>query len=101
MIALGDAQQLQTQQRQKIEAIQKMVKPPMVGPPSLALEELMLDMMLGTEAFDPLAEPSPDLEAPLEERPLGGLGLTLVRALVQEAHYVRDGSTNVLRLRGC
>ena len=48
--------------------------------------------------FDPLAQPPPDLGAPLEQRPLGGLGLTLVRALVEEVHYVRDGPTNLLRL---
>jgi anti-sigma regulatory factor (Ser/Thr protein kinase) len=48
--------------------------------------------------FDPLAQPPPDLDAPLQERPVGGLGLTLVRALVDEARYARDGSANVLRL---
>jgi sigma-B regulation protein RsbU (phosphoserine phosphatase) len=48
--------------------------------------------------FDPLGQAPPDLDAPLAERPLGGLGLTLVRAFVDEAGYVRDGSTNVLRL---
>ena len=48
--------------------------------------------------FDPLAQPPPDLEAPLEERPIGGLGLTLVRGLVEDARYAREGGTNVLRL---
>jgi hypothetical protein len=33
-IALGDSQQLQIQQRRKIEAIERQVRPPMVGPPS-------------------------------------------------------------------
>ena len=50
------------------------------------------------KAFDPLAQPAPDLEVPPEERPLGGLGLTLVRALVDEARYAREGPTNVLHL---
>jgi hypothetical protein len=40
--ALGDAQQLQVQQRRKIEAIDKQVKPPMVGPPSLRNEPATL-----------------------------------------------------------
>ena len=50
------------------------------------------------KAFDPLVEPAPDLDVPIEQRPLGGLGLTLLRALVDEAAYVREGPTNVLRL---
>jgi len=41
-IALGDAQQLQVQQRRKLEAIDKQVKPPMVGPPSLKNEPASL-----------------------------------------------------------
>jgi hypothetical protein len=41
-IALGDSQQLQVQQRSKLEAIDKQVKPPMVGPPSLKNEPASL-----------------------------------------------------------
>ena len=48
--------------------------------------------------FDPLAQPLPDLDAPLEQRPVGGLGLALVRALVDDARYERHGAANVLRL---
>ena len=40
--ALGDAQQLQVQQRRKAEAIDKQVKPPMVGPPSMKNEPATL-----------------------------------------------------------
>jgi anti-sigma regulatory factor (Ser/Thr protein kinase) len=50
------------------------------------------------KAFDPLAQPPPDLDAPMDQRSLGGLGLPLVRALVDEARYLREGPTNVLRL---
>jgi Bacteriophage head to tail connecting protein len=41
-VALGDAQQLQLQERRKLEAIDKQVKPPMVGPPSLRNEPASL-----------------------------------------------------------
>jgi hypothetical protein len=37
-VALGDSQQLQAQQRDKAQAIQKMYKPPLVGPPALRNE---------------------------------------------------------------
>lgn len=48
--------------------------------------------------FDPLAQPAPDLEADIDERPLGGLGLHLIRSLADEARYVRDEPYNVLHL---
>ena len=48
--------------------------------------------------FDPLGQPPPDLDAPLAERSVGGLGLILLRALVDEATYAREGTMNVLRL---
>ncbi|MEX2628375.1 MAG: ATP-binding protein [Tistlia sp.] len=46
--------------------------------------------------FDPLAAPDPDLEAGLEERAVGGLGLFLVRQLMDEVAYRRDGPRNRL-----
>ena len=48
--------------------------------------------------FDPLTAAAPDLEQPPGERPLGGLGLALVRALVDEASYAREDGANRLRL---
>jgi anti-sigma regulatory factor (Ser/Thr protein kinase) len=60
--------------------------------------EAILEFRDAGRPFDPLAQPPPDLDVPLEERSIGGLGLPLVRALVDEARYVREGPTNVLRL---
>jgi anti-sigma regulatory factor (Ser/Thr protein kinase) len=60
--------------------------------------EAVLEFRDQGRLFDPLTEPPPDLDAPLEQRPRGGLGLPLVRALVDDARYVREGATNVLRL---
>jgi serine/threonine-protein kinase RsbW len=56
-------------------------------------------------AFDPQAVPIPDVSAPLELRPLGGLGLFLVRQLMDEVHFEFDGEkgntvTMVKRLAG-
>ena len=60
--------------------------------------ECVLEFRDHGRPFDPLAAPAPDLERPPEERPEGGLGLALVRALVDDASYRRDGGANVLRL---
>ena len=48
--------------------------------------------------FDPLAHSAPDLDAPAEQRPIGGLGIAIVRALVDQARYCRQGQRNHLHL---
>ena len=48
--------------------------------------------------FDPLAYSAPDLDAPAEQRPIGGLGIAIVRALVDRARYCRQGHRNHLHL---
>ena len=48
--------------------------------------------------FDPLSHDVPDLDAPLHERPIGGLGVHLVRELAQRVEYERIEPYNVLRV---
>ena len=48
--------------------------------------------------FDPFAGPTPNLDGALEERPVGGLGLHILRSLTDEARYERRNDTNVIRL---
>lgn len=46
-------------------------------------------------AFDPFSIPTPDnLDAPLEERGIGGLGIMLARQNVDEFTYARVGNRN-------
>ena len=48
-------------------------------------------------AFDPLSLPPPDLSAPLEQRKAGGLGVFLVRKMMDEVQYeYRDGRNRLL-----
>jgi serine/threonine-protein kinase RsbW len=49
--------------------------------------------------FSPLEAPPPDLTAPLSERSLGGLGIHLIRSLMDGVEYRREGQKNVLTLR--
>ena len=48
--------------------------------------------------FDPLQMPAPDLTLPLEQRPIGGLGIHLIRNLMDEVSYARREGRNVLKL---
>lgn len=49
-------------------------------------------------AFDPLSLPTPDIHAPLEEREPGGLGVHLVRELMDSVSYRREQGWNRLTL---
>ena len=50
-------------------------------------------------AFNPLDHPLPDLDAPLEERKEGGLGIYLVRQIMTSLEYQRVAGKNVVTLR--
>lgn len=49
-------------------------------------------------AFDPLSLPPPDVRAPLEQRKIGGLGVHLVRELMDSVSYRREKGWNRLTL---
>ena len=53
----------------------------------------------GGKPFNPLDVKPPDLYAPLEDRELGGLGIHLVRSLMDQVTYRREGDQNVLTVR--
>jgi anti-sigma regulatory factor (Ser/Thr protein kinase) len=48
--------------------------------------------------FNPLEAPEVDVTAPLGERGIGGLGIFMVRKLMDRVEYVREGSRNRLRM---
>ncbi|KRG71704.1 ATP-binding protein [Pseudoxanthomonas dokdonensis] len=49
-------------------------------------------------AYDPLAAPDPDLDADVEDRPIGGLGIFLIRQLAEDIAYERRDDLNILRI---
>lgn len=48
--------------------------------------------------YDPFAAPFPDTTGSAAERPIGGLGLLLVKRLMNDVHYERRDGQNVLTL---
>ena len=61
--------------------------------------EVVLEFTDDGRPFDPLAAATPDLDSPSGERSMGGLGIHLMRSLVDAVEYARVGSTNVLTVR--
>ena len=49
-------------------------------------------------AFDPLQRTEPNVALPLAERPVGGLGIFLVRRVMDELHYSRESGRNRLTM---
>ena len=48
--------------------------------------------------FDPFGRDAPDTALPVEERPIGGLGIHLVRELMDQVSYERRDDNNVVVL---
>ncbi len=50
-------------------------------------------------AFDPFSIPAPDLEASLDERAIGGLGVYFARTFMDDHRYSRVNGRNCVELR--
>lgn len=48
--------------------------------------------------FNPLEKEDPDLTLSVEERPIGGLGIFLVKQLMTDVHYIRQDGKNILTM---
>ncbi len=64
--------------------------------PSKVSDHVKLEICDDGKPFDPLSLPEPDLSVPVEERPLGSLGVYLTRKLSRSIEYRRDETGNVL-----
>jgi serine/threonine-protein kinase RsbW len=49
-------------------------------------------------AFDMLSIKDPDISASISDREIGGLGVFLIRKLMDEVHYHRENGKNILNL---
>ena len=61
--------------------------------------ELIMELIDDGKPFDPLSVPPPDTTAPLEDREIGGLGIHMVKTVMDSVAYQRDGNRNHLELR--
>ena len=49
--------------------------------------------------YDPLKRPDPDVSLEAEARQIGGLGIYMVKKLMDEVSYEYSGGMNILRMR--
>ncbi|HCB13044.1 MAG TPA: ATP-binding protein [Gammaproteobacteria bacterium] len=60
---------------------------------------LTVDIVDDGPPFDPLARTDPDTNLELDQRQPGGLGILLIKRLIDEVSYRREDGRNVLSLR--
>ncbi len=67
----------------------------------IAISEGLLCVEIQDDAmpYNPLETPEPDLEIPFEDREIGGMGVHLMRSLMDELAYKREGEHNVLLMK--
>ena len=51
------------------------------------------------EPFNPMEESSPDIKCPLEQRKIGGLGIHLIKNVMDDVIYKRQKDKNLLILK--
>ena len=61
-------------------------------------EVVRIELIDAGVPFDPLAADAPDIKSELENREVGGLGIFLIRRMLDEVHYSRSGDRNILSL---
>lgn len=65
----------------------------------LTRREVVLAVSDDGKPYDAFAREDPDLTLPLEDRPIGGLGIHIVRRLTNEQRYQRLAGRNRLTIR--
>jgi len=66
---------------------------------SLKNEVLIAEIEDDGRPFNPLEAPVPDIKKPLEDRPIGGLGIHIVRNLMDGLEYRRREGKNLLVMK--
>lgn len=61
--------------------------------------QLVIEFRDGGVAFDPLAKADPDINASLDDRNIGGLGIFICKQMMDVVEYERKGDSNVLKMK--
>ena len=59
-------------------------------------EHLLVEFIDSGKPFNILTSPIPELAVEVDERQVGGLGIPLIRAMMDEVTYRREGDRNIL-----
>ncbi|MDD2204792.1 MAG: SpoIIE family protein phosphatase [Bacteroidales bacterium] len=62
-------------------------------------QELIFTVIDAGEPFDPTAKEDPDISLSAEDRPIGGLGVYIVKQLMDEISYTRRDNHNILKMK--
>lgn len=60
--------------------------------------EVFIKFKDGGLAFDPLAKEDPDINAPLDQRQIGGLGIFICKQMMDRLVYCYEGGCNVFEM---
>jgi anti-sigma regulatory factor (Ser/Thr protein kinase) len=61
--------------------------------------DFVIEIEDDAKPFNPLEAPAPDVETPLAEKPIGGLGIHLARTMMGGMAYRRERGKNILTMR--
>jgi anti-sigma regulatory factor (Ser/Thr protein kinase) len=60
--------------------------------------KLVIEFADGGTPFNPLVKPDPDISLPAEKREIGGLGIFMVKKLMDDVSYRYENGKNILTL---
>ena len=61
-------------------------------------DTIFIEISDGGTAFDPLQKEDPDITLPVEERRVGGLGIFIIKNIMDTVDYKREDGKNILTL---
>src|SRR5262245_11556289 len=62
-------------------------------------DHMLIEIEDDAQPFNPLEAKAPDLSLPVDQRPIGGLGIYLMRTVMDNVEYERAAGKNILRLK--